>query len=108
MATADMTVHTDAQHDLSPSDTINFFPARMQELSVPIVVGTYATIERPLSKDSEVPLYSWDCCVYLAGSPWSDISPFIESVVFHLHKSFKNVRRILVLNKCVIFRTCKE
>lgn len=63
----------------------------MQELALPLVVGTYAKIKVPAGKDSDVPIFNWECCVYLAGRPFADMSTFIDSVVFHLHQSFKNV-----------------
>lgn len=92
IATADITVHTDAQQDLNPSEAINFFPREPMGFHVPIVVGSYAKVVKPGVDEAQPPIFQWTCGVYPAGYPRSDLTPIIERVVFTLHKSFANVR----------------
>lgn len=91
IATADTTVHTDAQHDFTPSETMKKKIQMTNDANLRLVVGTYARLKRPLAYVEGIPLYEWNCLVYYPGQPFLDLSPYIERVEFTLHPSFENV-----------------
>jgi hypothetical protein len=94
IATADTTVHREAQHDLTPSESIErkYFISKDSQMigtKVPIVFGSYAKKAKDSSADTV--LFTWSCGVYLDGLPFANLGPLIEKVDFTLHKSFENV-----------------
>ena len=58
---------------------------------LPFVVGTYAKLLKPAPNETELPLFTWTCVLYLTGRPSADLSQYIERVEFTLHKSFATV-----------------